>query len=106
MQPETHIEFITTFPGGYDTLVGERGSSLSGGQIQRLALARVFLKDPPIVILDEATSALDANSESIIQEAVSLLLQNRTCILIAHRESTVSSADRVVKIPLISRSSS
>lgn len=99
-------EFITTFPGGYDTLVGERGSSLSGGQIQRLALARVFLKDPPIVILDEATSALDANSESIIQEAVSLLLQNRTCILIAHRESTVSSADRVVKIPLISRSSS
>ena len=99
-------EFIKEFPDGYDTPVGERGSSLSGGQIQRLALARVFLKDPPIVILDEATSALDTTSESIIQEAVSLLLRNRTCILIAHRESTVNSADRVVKIPLISRSNS
>lgn len=92
-------EFITTFSDGYETLVGERGSSLSGGQIQRLALSRVFLKDPPIVILDEATSALDAKSESIIHEAVSLLLQNRTCILIAHRESTMNTADRVVNIP-------
>ena len=97
-------EFITAFPDGYDTLVGERGSSLSGGQLQRLALARVFLKDPPIVVLDEATSALDSNSESIVQDAVSLLLQNRTCIVIAHRESTIESADRVVKIPLISLS--
>jgi subfamily B ATP-binding cassette protein MsbA len=81
-------EFITALPDGYDTLVGERGSSLSGGQVQRLALARVFLKDPPIVVLDEATSALDSKSESKIQDAVSHLLQNRTCMVIAHRQST------------------
>ncbi|MCK5132177.1 MAG: ABC transporter ATP-binding protein [Candidatus Sabulitectum sp.] len=95
-------EFITTLPDGYDTLVGERGSSLSGGQVQRLALARVFLKDPPIVVLDEATSALDSKSESKIQDAVSHLLQSRTCLVIAHRQSTVESADRVVSVPLLS----
>ena len=92
-------EFITALPDGYDTLVGERGSSLSGGQIQRLALARVFLKDPPIVVFDEATSALDSKSESKIQDAVSHLLQNRTCLVIAHRRSTMETADRIVKIP-------
>jgi ABC-type multidrug transport system fused ATPase/permease subunit len=94
-------EFITTLPDGYDTLVGERGSSLSGGQVQRLALARVFLKDPAIVVLDEATSALDSKSESKIQDAVSHLLRNRTCLVIAHRQSTVEPADRVVNIPCI-----
>ncbi len=95
-------EFITTLPDGYETMVGERGSSLSGGQIQRLALARVFLKDPPIVVLDEATSALDSKSELKIQEAISLLLQNRTCIVIAHRKSTLESAERVVRVPMLS----
>ncbi len=94
-------EFITALPDGYDTLVGERGSSLSGGQVQRLALARVFLKDPPVIILDEATSALDSDNEFRIQEAVSHLLRNRTCIVIAHRQSTVESADRVVKVRLL-----
>jgi subfamily B ATP-binding cassette protein MsbA len=96
-------EFISTLPEGYDTLVGERGSSLSGGQIQRLALARVFLKNPPIVVLDEATSALDSRSELKVQSAISLLLKNRTCIVIAHRQSTVEAADRVVKVPLLSK---
>jgi len=93
-------EFISTLPEGYDTLVGERGSSLSGGQIQRLALARVFLKNPPIVVLDEATSALDSRTESKVQAAISLLLKNRTCIVIAHRQSTVEAADRIIVIPV------
>jgi len=81
-------------------LLGRPGApmALSGGQVQRIALARVFLKDPPIVVLDEATSALDSKSESKIQDAVSHLLQNRTCLVIAHRQSTVESADRVVKV--------
>jgi ABC-type multidrug transport system fused ATPase/permease subunit len=95
-------EFISSLPDGYATLVGERGSSLSGGQIQRLALARVFLKNPPIVVLDEATSALDSRSESKVQAAISLLLKNRACIVIAHRQSTVEAADRIVKVPLLS----
>lgn len=94
-------EFIIALPDGYDTLVGERGSSLSGGQIQRLALARVFLKDPPIVVLDEATSALDSGSEYIVQEAVSTLLKNRTCLVIAHRQSTLDSVNRVIKVSLL-----
>lgn len=95
-------EFIQSLPNGYETVVGERGSSLSGGQIQRIALARVFLKNPPIVILDEATSALDSGSEEKVQEAVKRLLRNRTCIIIAHRKSTVDSADRVLRVPLLS----
>lgn len=94
-------EFIRGLPEGYDTIVGERGSSLSGGQVQRIALARVFLKDPPIVILDEATSALDSGSEEKIQDAVKHLLKNRTCIIIAHRQSSVDTADRILRIPLI-----
>jgi len=95
-------EFILSLPEGYETTVGERGSSLSGGQIQRIALARVFLKNPPVVVLDEATSALDNRSESLVQDAVSLLLKDRTCLVIAHRQSTVESADRVVSIPMLS----
>lgn len=94
-------EFITALPLGYDTVVGERGSSLSGGQVQRIALARVFLKDPPIVILDEATSALDSASEEKVHDAVGSLLRNRTCLIIAHRQSSVDTADRIVRIPVI-----
>jgi ABC-type multidrug transport system fused ATPase/permease subunit len=82
-------------------MVGERGSSLSGGQVQRIALARVFLKNPPIVILDEATSALDSSSEEKVNDAVKDLLKDRTCLIIAHRQSSVEFADRVVKIPLL-----
>lgn len=97
-------QFIKELPDGYSTVVGERGSSLSGGQVQRIALSRVFLKDPPIVILDEATSALDSGSEEMIQSAVRDLLKNRTCIVIAHRQSSVDSADRIVSIPLSKKS--
>lgn len=94
-------EFITALPLGYETVVGERGSSLSGGQVQRIALARVFLKNPPIVILDEATSALDSSSEEKVQQAVRRLLSSRTCLIIAHRLSSVEMADRVLRIPLL-----
>ena len=91
-------EFIQTQPEGYATLVGERGVRLSGGQRQRLAIARAFLKDPPILILDEATSDLDAESEFMVQQALSDLMQHRTVLVIAHRLATVRNADRIVVI--------
>jgi len=91
-------DFIQAQPEGYATLVGERGVRLSGGQRQRLAIARAFLKDPPILILDEATSDLDAESEFMVQQALSDLMQNRTVLVIAHRLSTVRNADRIVVI--------
>jgi ATP-binding cassette, subfamily B, bacterial len=91
-------EFIAALPDGYDTVVGERGSRLSGGQRQRLALARALLKDAPILILDEATSALDPVSESIVQDALDRLRRGRTTIVIAHRMSTIISADRIIVI--------
>jgi ATP-binding cassette subfamily B protein len=89
-------DFIVRLPRGYATLVGERGVKLSGGERQRVALARAFLADAPILILDEATSSLDSHSEALIQDAMQRLMQGRTCIVIAHRLSTVRALDRIL----------
>jgi subfamily B ATP-binding cassette protein MsbA len=91
-------DFVQAQPERYATLVGERGVRLSGGQRQRLAIARAFLKDPPILILDEATSDLDAESEFMVQQALTDLMQNRTVLVIAHRLATVRNADRIVVV--------
>ncbi|WP_109833070.1 ABC transporter ATP-binding protein [Reichenbachiella versicolor] len=89
------LEFIESFPEGFDTLVGERGVKLSGGQRQRIAIARTILKNPTILILDEATSSLDAESESLVQEALNELMKNRTTLVIAHRLATIKEVDRI-----------
>ncbi len=90
------LEFIERLPQGFDTVTGERGVKLSGGQRQRIAIARAILADCPVLVLDEATSALDSESEALVQQALATLMQGRTCLVVAHRLSTVASLDRVV----------
>jgi ATP-binding cassette subfamily B protein/subfamily B ATP-binding cassette protein MsbA len=89
-------EFIARLPRGYDTVVGQRGATLSGGEKQRLSIARALLKDAPILILDEPTSALDGQTERLLLEALGRLMRGRTTFIIAHRLSTVRGADRIV----------
>ena len=88
--------FIATLPEGYETSVGERGLKLSGGEKQRVAIARMLLKNPPILILDEATSALDSRNEQAIQEALKRVAAGRTTLVIAHRLSTIVDADQIL----------
>ena len=89
-------EFIRALPQGYDTLIGERGARLSGGQAQRIALARAFLKDAPLLILDEATSQLDVENEALIRDSIGRLLADRTALIITHRLTTTQQADRII----------
>ena len=89
-------DFIMELPDGYNTDIGQRGVKLSGGQKQRLSIARVFLKNPPVIIFDEATSALDNESEKAVQDSLEKLTDNRTTLVIAHRLSTVRNAQRIV----------
>ncbi|HQF88011.1 MAG TPA: ABC transporter ATP-binding protein [Acidobacteriota bacterium] len=89
-------DFIVKMPQGYDTIIGERGARLSGGERQRLAIARALLRDAPLLVLDEATSSLDSESESLVQQALANLMQNRTTFVIAHRLSTVRNAGRII----------
>jgi ATP-binding cassette subfamily B protein len=89
-------DFIMSLPAGYQTNIGQRGVKLSGGQKQRLSIARVFLKNPPVLIFDEATSALDNESEKVVQDSLEGLAKHRTTFVIAHRLSTIRNADRIL----------
>lgn len=91
-------DFITELPDGFDTVIGEGGASLSGGQAQRISIARCILKDSPIVILDEATASVDADNESYIQQAISELCRGKTLLVIAHRLNTIACADKIIVI--------
>ena len=91
-------DFIMALPDGYDTVLGEGGGSLSGGEKQRLSIARAMLKDAPIVILDEATASIDPENEAVIQQAISRLTKGKTLIVIAHRLGTVAGADNIVVV--------
>ncbi|SDB15288.1 ATP-binding cassette, subfamily B [Pseudobutyrivibrio sp. YE44] len=89
-------DFVQSLPEGYNTMIGENGSELSGGERQRISIARAFLKDAPIILMDEATASLDVDNESLIQEAISDLIKNKTVLIIAHRMRTVDGADKIV----------
>ena len=89
-------EFIRKLPQGYQMVIGENGCALSGGERQRISIARALLKDSPIILLDEATASLDADNETLIQQAISRLIKDKTVIIIAHRMRTVSGADKIV----------
>ncbi len=89
-------EFIQALPQGYDTIIGEHGARLSGGQAQRLSLARAFLKNTPLMVLDEATAHLDVESEEATVAAIEKLMRRRTVLLVAHRLTTVSNADQII----------
>ncbi len=91
-------KFIETLPHGYDTVIGERGARLSGGQVQRLSLARAFLKNAPILLLDEATSTLDGESEERVFRTIDAVMKERIVIVIAHRLNTIKNADAIIVI--------
>lgn len=89
-------EFIEKLPDGYQTVIGENGSTLSGGECQRLSIARALLKDAPVILLDEATASLDVDNETEIQEAISRLIKGKTVLVIAHRMRTIENADQII----------